>query len=656
MPSNVGTIGRLLGRLGMTARIVMLAGAVSALGTIGCIYAVVRTVEQDSERRANQALEANLALLRGLGTAEGGSFRVEGERLLAIRRDANGVVAETSLNGRNDIVDEVKRSLGGVATIFRGDTRVATNVTRPDGTRGVGTRLAAGPAHEAIFRRGETYRGFNEILGRMHMTIYEPIRDASGQLIGIWFVGLPVDEFRAQVNDIIRQLLMIGAATLISSIVFLTLLARWQLAPLGRLRRRIEAVVAGEDVEDNTYTSRRDEIGSMSRAVEVFRENAQKLAQAEAEKKQQEARIAAERRRMMEELGQAVGSVVDAASRGDFSRRVEARFDDEEMRKLGEGLNRLVGTVQGSLDDLMNVMQALGSGDLTTRVDKDYEGAFGVLASGTNGTAEKLADVIGRIGEAATTLDSAAAEILAGANDLAQRTSTQAAMVEETAAAVEEFSTTVQTNASRASRASDLARTAETRATEGGVVMKEAQSAMGRIDEASARISEVVGLIENIAFQTNLLALNASVEAARAGEAGRGFAVVASEVRRLAQHASEASTEVKSLISTSVTEVRSGVELVTRAGGSLEAIVGAINEVTSLMVEIAGVSKEQAITIGEIGSAVRKLDEMTQQNAALVEETNSAIHMTEQQVSALNGTVGEFKLAGGGGRSARWAA
>jgi methyl-accepting chemotaxis protein len=401
---------------------------------------------------------------------------------------------------------------------------------------------------------------------------------------------------------------------------------------------------------------RGDEIGAMASAVQVFKDN---LIEAErlAEEKAARERAEAEHNRTMAELQREIARAVGAGMRGDFSQRVVAKFADPELQSVGEGLNQLLGTVQESLGDLMIVLEALGAGDLTRRVDRSYEGAFAALADGTNGTAEKLADVISRIGEAVGTLDSAASEILSGANDLAQRTSTQAAMVEETAAAVEEFSTTVQTNASRASRASELARSAELRAQEGGSVMKEAQDAMGRIDDASTRISEVVGLIENIAFQTNLLALNASVEAARAGEAGRGFAVVASEVRRLAQHASEASTEVKSLISTSVGEVRSGVDLVTKAGGSLAAIVSAINEVTGLMVEIAGVSKEQAITINEIGQAVRKLDEMTQQNAALVEETNSAIHMTEQQVTALNGTVGEFRVSGqSGGRKRRHAA
>jgi methyl-accepting chemotaxis protein len=285
--------------------------------------------------------------------------------------------------------------------------------------------------------------------------------------------------------------------------------------------------------------------------------------------------------------------------------------------------------------------------DLTQRVEGDFSGAFGKLQTDTNRVAERLGEVMSQLRDTSGLLKTATSEILSGAADLSERTTKQAATIEETSAAMEQLSSTVTHNADRARKASSVATTVTQSAEEGGKVMSSANLAMERITSSSAKISNIIGLIDDIAFQTNLLALNASVEAARAGEAGKGFAVVAIEVRRLAQSAAEASAEVKVLIEESGTEVQAGSRLVAEAVGKLGAILEAARSSSQLMEAIARESGEQASAIEQVGTSVRTLDEMTQHNAALVEETNAAIEQTEAQAAELDSIVATFRIDAG---------
>ena len=393
---------------------------------------------------------------------------------------------------------------------------------------------------------------------------------------------------------------------------------------------------------------RKDEVGAMARAVEVFRENGLKVAQmTEAEA----ARIIhdqAARAEMMAELQSAFGEVVDAAIAGDFSRRVETQFPDAELNALAGSVNNLVATVDRGLSETGTVLGALARTDLTRRVEGDFEGAFNQLKTDTNAVADKLTEIVGQLKETSRSLKTATGEILSGANDLSERTTRQAATIEETSATMEQLAGTVLQNAGRASEASDVAATVTRTAEEGGAVMADATLAMERITSSSAKISNIIGMIDDIAFQTNLLALNASVEAARAGDAGKGFAVVAVEVRRLAQSAAGASAEVKQLIEQSTNEVSGGSKLVADAAAKLEAMLSAARASNELMEGIARDSREQAAAIEEVNAAVRTMDEMTQHNAALVEETNAAIEQTEAQASELDQVISIFTLAGSG--------
>jgi methyl-accepting chemotaxis protein len=298
-------------------------------------------------------------------------------------------------------------------------------------------------------------------------------------------------------------------------------------------------------------------------------------------------------------------------------------------------------------------LAALANTDLTHRVHGDYEGAFLQLKTDTNAVAEKLTDIVSSLKQTSRGLKMATSEILSGANDLSERTTKQAATIEETSAAMEQLSGTVLANAERAKDASSVAATVTRTAEDGGQVMHHATDAMERITQSSGKISNIIGMIDDIAFQTNLLALNASVEAARAGDAGKGFAVVAVEVRRLAQSAAGASAEVKKLIEQSGTEVKGGSKLVSEAASKLEAMLVAARSSSELMDSIARASQEQASAIEEVNAAVRQMDEMTQHNAALVEETNAAIEQTEAQAVELDRIVDVFNTAGGASAAAQ---
>ena len=328
-----------------------------------------------------------------------------------------------------------------------------------------------------------------------------------------------------------------------------------------------------------------------------------------------------------------VDDVVAAVSRGDFSKQINLDGKSGFMRALAENINQLSGTVSGVLDGVSTMLRTMSEGDLTRRIEGQYQGVYATLRDSANETAERLADTVKDITLASTEVASGADQISTGANDLSQRTEQQAANLEETAASMQEMAATIKQNADNSQQASQLAVTARDAANKGGDVVSDAVGAMGKIEESSRRISDIIGVIDEIAFQTNLLALNAAVEAARAGDAGRGFAVVASEVRSLAQRSAQAAKDIKDLIIDSTEQVQGGVELVNRTGEALEEIVDSIKRVSDIVAEISAASREQATGADEINTAITQMDEMTQQNSALVEENAAAARtMTDQAV------------------------
>jgi len=339
-----------------------------------------------------------------------------------------------------------------------------------------------------------------------------------------------------------------------------------------------------------------------------------------------------------------VQGIVEAAMAGNLSERIATEDKNGFFAALSGGINALVDVSERVIDDTLRVLGAMSQGNLTESIDGDYEGQFGTLKENSNTTVHVLRDLIGKVRMTATDVSNGVVEIAGGNATLNDRTQTQAASLEETASSIEEMASTVQQNADNARQADQLAVDAREQAEQGGKIVSQAVVAMSGITESSNKISDIISVIDEIAFQTNLLALNAAVEAARAGEQGRGFAVVAGEVRALAQRSAEAAKEIKGLINASVESVNEGSELVDKSGEALDVIVQSVQKVSDIIAEIAAAGQEQASGIDQINQAIAQMDSVTQQNAALVEETTAASQTLEQQSNDMQKLVSAFEL------------
>ena len=344
-----------------------------------------------------------------------------------------------------------------------------------------------------------------------------------------------------------------------------------------------------------------------------------------------------------------IKGLVDAAVAGNFKARGEAAKFQYEFREMIEGLNRLMEISDVGLGEVSRILDALSKGDLTQRIDGNYQGTFGKLQDDSNTTVARLQEVVSRIKEATEAIDTASKEIAAGNQDLSSRTEEQASSLEETASSMEELNATVKQNAENARQANELAKKSNEAVSRGGEAVRRVVTTMGDIQDSSKKIADIIGVIDSIAFQTNILALNAAVEAARAGEQGRGFAVVATEVRNLAQRSATAAKEIKELIAASVEKVEGGAKLVDQAGNAMDEVVASFRQVAELVTEISGASREQSSGIEQVTQAVSQMDEVTQQNAALVEEAAAAAESLEEQARGLVQAVSMFRLPGGGG-------
>jgi len=423
--------------------------------------------------------------------------------------------------------------------------------------------------------------------------------------------------------------------------------------PIARLLPTMRELARGNHDIEVADTERGDEIGEMAKAVLVFRQAGIENTRLQAQTAEQERRSlreqAAAEAKVMADLDAAVGGIVKAAMAGDFSQRVPLDGKEGTIRNLADAMNTMCETMGRVMGDLVTMLSALAEGNLTQRINGSYQGMFATLKDRANTTAETLSQTLSGIGTAVNEVTNAAAEISTSTTDLSQRTEEQAASLEETSASMEQMSATVKKNAENAQQANQLAAGAREVADRGSAVVANTVEAMSRIENSSNKITDIIGVIDEIARQINLLALNAAVEAARAGEAGRGFAVVASEVRSLAQRSSQAAKDISNLISNSSMQVKDGADLVNRTGASLNEIVESIRKVADIVADIATASTEQSTGIDQINKALSQMDEVTQQNSALVEENAATAKTLEQQAAAMTQQVAFFRLDDGAG-------
>ncbi|WP_291392754.1 methyl-accepting chemotaxis protein [Devosia sp.] len=640
MALGTGRLKAMFGK-GIPTRLVVIAlGVVIVL--IGGIYSAMTYMVSQNYQHAAQSSAVTIKSMRAHMTADmlhdslrgivfkamyyGSSFNADGvnEAAAEIKQYGDEMRAAIATQEGLDVSATVREAVTGVLEPLDAYLSKAEQVVGAVVQGNMGGAKNALPDFDATFKA---------LQDRMS-AVSDAIEAANAEV-------LQASSNNARISDIasitgLGLIVLLAVVTLVfSNILFLR--------PLARMTAGFRRLSAGDLEVEATQGGIVTEMAMLNDVLTDFRAALLSRAQLTA---QSEASAAEERVRTEKgnELGALLTQYTGAAMRGDFTGRLP-KFDDPSLDGIAQVFNGLFENVERGLGETGSVLNALANTDLTRRVEGDYEGAFLRLKDDTNAVGDKLAEVVSRLRATSRGLKTATGEILSGANDLSERTTKQAATIEETSAAMEQLAATVLENARRAESASGNAAEVSRTAEQGGEVMRNATAAMERITQSSARISNIIGLIDDIAFQTNLLALNASVEAARAGDAGKGFAVVAVEVRRLAQSAASASSEVKALIEQSGTEVAGGSRLVAEAAGKLEAMLEGARTNYELLQGIASESRAQASSIEEVNVAVRTLDEMTQHNAALVEETNAAIEQTEAQAGELDQIVDVFTIA-----------
>jgi methyl-accepting chemotaxis protein-2 (aspartate sensor receptor) len=559
--------------------------------------------------------------------------------------DVKGKSVPTLSNGGKPInldfsvPDRFTKLTGGTATIFAASgedfVRVSTSVKNEKGERAVGTVLDHASAAYAPLRAGQSFSGLVTLFGKQYMTRYDPIKDAAGKVIGILYVGVDIGKDMTALKDKIKSLRVgeTGYFYVLSSAPGKT---------FGNLvvhpAKQDTNIIDSKDADGRTFVR---EILEKKTGTIVYPWKNDESGESRA------------RDKTVSYVPFAPWNWVIAG--GTYVDEITAESTRLRNRYIGFGLVALLvfavllfllvrATVTRPLSQARDSAMLIAEGDLTVTMDASGQDEIGRLAAAMNGISRKLSSVVGNVRDGAEQIATASQEIATGNQDLCSRTEQQAASLAATAMSMEELTVTVRQNADNARQANQMALSASEVAQQGGAMVGKVVDTMESINQSSRKIVDIISVIDGIAFQTNILALNAAVEAARAGEQGRGFAVVASEVRNLAQRSAAAAKEIKGLIGASVDQVDAGSKLVAGAGATMDEVLASVRRVTDIMAEISAASIEQTSGIEHVNQSIGKMDEVTQQNAALVEEASAAAEALQEQAAELAQSVRLFKL------------
>ena len=584
------------------------------------LVASLDTVEQANRRMVERASKAFSRYFSGRMTLDAGSGTLF----------SDGVV----LNDDFSIVDKFSEDTGGVATIFarKGDdfVRITTSLRNLQGDRVMYTTLDRNHPAYALMLDGKHYIGRANLFGKPYMTAYEPVRDDAGAVVGILFVGTDLSAFQEGMQQQVAntRLFEHGGAMVINpgaSLDQATFVAHGThqgkkvLEVYPQARASLESLAVDSDGFADSVTSLLPNQGDNPWAV----------------------------MRKTQEGWWVITEVSDDEAMASQSKALRMLWVAmaAALVALAAGLLfTLRRGVTAPLRELTQAITLIAQGDLTKPFNSQRRDEVGDLVREVEGMRQRYVDMLRQVNTAAHNIASASSQIAQGNGDLAERTENTATRLARSAQSIEEVTHGVRQSADAAQQAHQLSASAVEVASRGGQVVSNVVATMDDINQSSRKIGDIIGVIDGIAFQTNILALNAAVEAARAGEQGRGFAVVAGEVRQLAQRSAEAAKEIKTLISTSVEKVESGAQLVQNAGNTMDEIVSSVRRMGDIIGEISAAASEQAQRISQVNQDVTELDQMTQQNASLVEESAAASQSMRDQATRLESSVSVFKL------------